>query len=66
MTYKRPYKYSAMELLKCEIADLEIDLACAKRDGLNEYAKEVQQELLQLLARHPKDSDAISTLNTER
>ena len=47
--YTPPHKYSKDELLDASIADLETDIKCAKRDGLDEYAKECEAKLEALL-----------------
>lgn len=52
MTVKKPHyrpktKYTPRQLLEAEISDLEVDLQCAVRDGLQDYAKEVEASLEQ-------------------
>lgn len=50
MPYTPPHRYTAEELLDAEIADLEVDHRCAIRDGLYEYAAEVETKLAAKLA----------------
>lgn len=40
--YVSPHHYSPSELLHAEIHDLETDIECARRDGLEEYAAECE------------------------
>lgn len=45
-THHRPKaKYTPHQLLEAEISDLETDLRCAERDGLQSYAQEVMASL---------------------
>jgi len=46
--YVRPHRYTAAELLAAEIADLEVDIRCAQRDGLHEYEVECRTKLADL------------------
>ena len=48
MSYKRPHKYSNRELRALYIKDLEQDIRCARRDGLDAYADKVAEELERL------------------
>lgn len=45
MPYTPRMRYTARALLEAEIADEETDLRCAERDGLHDYAREVQRRL---------------------
>ena len=46
--YTRPTKYAVYELALSELADLETDLRCAKRDGLTAYAMELEAKIAKL------------------
>lgn len=43
--YVPPHRYTAIELVQRDIADLESDVRCALRDGQPEYAAECEARL---------------------
>lgn len=47
--YQKPKKYTSQELIEVKLADLRIDICCAKRDGLHEYAQECQRKYQELI-----------------
>ena len=49
--YTKPVHYSERELLEADIADLRVDIRCALRDGLLDYARQCEQRLAALLTR---------------
>ena len=51
-TYTSPRRYTSQELLDALIADLEIDVACAERDSLHDYAEKVREDLRLLRVSH--------------
>lgn len=45
MPYTPPKHYTAEELRSALVADLVVDLYCAERDGLVDYADRVREDL---------------------
>jgi len=54
MTYHQPYHHTQDELDRATLSDLIVDLRCARRDGLEEYAVKVQGQIDRFLAAHPE------------
>ena len=55
MTYHARHHYTPEELLAAKIADVETDIRCAERDGLNEYAEECRTLLATLRREQNED-----------
>ena len=49
MTYIKRYHYTEDELFRWALDDLVIDLRCAIRDGLTEYAAKVDEEIWRMI-----------------
>ena len=48
MTYRPPKHYTQEELRQAALDDLRVDLRCAIRDGLAEYAERVRAEIARM------------------
>ncbi len=42
------HKYTKRELLEADIADMEVEIQCAERDGLSGYAERCRAGLVRL------------------